>query len=119
MSTISTQGKNTSLDSLLLTLSAGKLQIGTTAMGTVLASLTLGSPAFTSATNTSASMIGTTSGSIVNTGTAAAARLVTSTDAVIISEMTVGTSNSDINLNSVSLVSGGNITINSLSVVLS
>jgi hypothetical protein len=92
---------------------AGKLKIGTTAMGTVLATLTLADPS------------GTVSGDVLtldfdpdisdtsadNSGTAAAATITDSDDNVIVSGLTVGTSGTNIVLDSVSITAGQTVTI--------
>jgi hypothetical protein len=92
---------------------AGKLKIGTTAMGAVLATLTLADPC------------GTVSGDVLtydfdpdisdtsadNTGTAAAAVITDSDDNVIVSGLTVGTSGTNIVLDSVSITAGQTVTI--------
>ena len=91
----------------------GVLEIGTTAMGTVLATIALNATA-----GTAASGVLTFSGfpksdtSADATGTAAAARIRTAsggTDIVI--GLTVGTSASDINLDSTSITAGQTVTI--------
>lgn len=91
----------------------GVLQIGTTGMGTVLASFTLNDPC------------GTVSGSVLTlsgfpksatasaSGTAAAARIRDSNGNDVITGLTVGTSGSDINLDSTNISSGQTVTINS------
>jgi hypothetical protein len=99
---------------------AGKLEIGTTAMGTVLATITLGY---------SGASTGTVSGSVLTlagfprsdtsadaTGTAAAARIRTSANADVITGLTVGLSASDINLDSLSITAGQNVTISSATI---
>lgn len=99
---------------------AGKLEIGTTAMATVLATITLGY---------SGASTGTVSGSVLTlagfprsdtaadaTGTAAAARIRTSANADVITGLTVGTSGSDINLDSTSITTGQNVTVNSATI---
>jgi hypothetical protein len=94
---------------------AGKLKIGTTAMGTVLATLTLADPC------------GTVSGDVLtfdfdpdisdtsadNSGTAAAATITDSSDNVIVSGLTVGLSGSGANiiLDNTSIVAGQTVTI--------
>jgi hypothetical protein len=91
---------------------AGKLEIGTAGMGAVLATVTLVDPA------------GTVSGSVLTldfspaisvvasgTGTAAAARIRTSADADVVTGLTVGTSGTDIVLDSTSITSGQTLTI--------
>jgi hypothetical protein len=91
---------------------AGKLEIGTSGMGAVLATVTLIDPA------------GTVSGSVLTldfspaisvvasgTGTAAAARIRTAADADVVTGLTVGTSGTDIVLDSTSITSGQTLTI--------
>lgn len=92
---------------------AGKLKIGTSAMGTVLATLTLADPC------------GTVSGDVLtfdfdpdisdtsadNSGTAAAATITDSDDNVIVSGLTVGTSGTNIVLDSTSITAGQTVTI--------
>jgi hypothetical protein len=117
--TYTTAVKNARLDAVVTQIgSAGVLEIGTTGMGTVLATIVLGNPA------------GTTSGGILTfsgfprsdtsadaTGTAAAARIRTASGGTdIITGLTVGTSASDINLDSVSITTGQTVTINSATI---
>ena len=92
------------------------LEIGTSAMGTVLASFTLNNPIAGAATGAG---VLTLSGFPKNataaaTGTAAAARLRTTTGGTdIISGLTVGTSGADVILDSLSITSGQTVTLNS------
>ena len=93
------------------------LEIGTTAMGTVLATITLGNPIAGAATGAG---VLTLSGfprsdtSADATGTAAAARIRTSTGGTdIITGLTVGLSGSDVNLDSLSITAGQTVSINS------
>ena len=117
--TYTTAVKNARLDAVVTQIgSAGVLEIGTTSMGTVLATISLGNPA------------GTTSGGILTfsgfprsdtsadaTGTAAAARIRTASGGTdIITGLTVGTSASDINLDSVSITTGQTVTITSATI---
>lgn len=96
---------------------AGKLEIGTAGMGTVLATITLADPC------------GTVSGSVLTfsgmprsdtsadaTGTAAAARIRDSNNNDIITGLTVGTSGTDIVLDSTSITAGQTVTINSATI---
>lgn len=96
---------------------AGVLQIGTTGMATVLAEFTLNDPS------------GTVSGSVLTlsgfpksdtsanaTGTAAAARIRDSSGNDVITGLTVGTSATDIILDSVSITTGQTVTLNSASI---
>ena len=91
----------------------GTVEIGTTAMGSVLAILTLADPC-----GSAASGILTfdfdpdiTDSSANATGTAAEARIKDSDGTVIISGLTVGTSGTDIVLDSVSITSGQAVTL--------
>ena len=92
------------------------LEIGTSAMGTILASFALNNPIAGAAT--SAGVL-TLSGFPKNataaaTGTAAAARLRTTTGGTdIITGLTVGTSGADVILDSLSITSGQTVTLNS------
>lgn len=92
---------------------AGTLEIGTTAMGTVLATFQLVEPC------------GTVSGAVLTldfdpdisdvsadaTGTAAAAQIKDGSGVVVISGLTVGTSGADIILDSVSITAGQTVTL--------
>lgn len=91
---------------------AGKLKIGTAAMASTLATLTLTDPC------------GTVSGDVLtfdfdpdisavaaNSGTAAAATITDSDDNVIVSGLTVGTSGTNIVLDSVAITAGQTVTI--------
>ena len=90
------------------------LEIGTSAMGTVLASFTLNNPIAGAATGAG---VLTLSGFPKNatasaTGTAAAARIRTGgTD--VITGLTVGTSGADVILDSLSITGGQTVTLNS------
>ena len=90
------------------------LEIGTSAMGSILATFTLNNPIAGAATGAG---VLTLSGFPKNatasaTGTAAAARIRTGgTD--IITGLTVGTSGADVILDSVSITSGQTVTLNS------
>lgn len=110
--TYSTTAKNSRMTAIRDLLNSGKLEIGTTGMASVLATITLDATS------------GTVSGGILTlsgfaktvaataSGTAAAARLRTSANADVVTGLTVGTSGSDINLDSTSITSGQNVTIN-------
>jgi hypothetical protein len=117
--TYTTAVKNARLDAVVTAIgSTGVLEIGTTGMASVLATISLNSTA-----GTSASGILTFSGfpksdtSADNTGTAAAARIRTAgggTD--IVTGLTVGTSGSDVNLDSTSITAGQTVTITSATI---
>jgi len=111
--------KNARLEAVVTQIgTTGVLEIGTTGMGTVLATIALANPA-----GTAASGVLTFSGfprsdtSADNTGTAAAARIRTASGGTdIVTGLTVGTSGSDINLDSVSITAGQTVTINSATI---
>ena len=93
------------------------LEIGTTGMGTVLATINLGNPIAGAATGAG---VLTLSGfprsdtSADATGTAAAARIRTASGGTdIITGLTVGTSGTDVVLDSTSITAGQTVTINS------
>lgn len=96
------------------------LEIGTSAMGTVLATINLGNPIAGAATGAgvlSLSGFPRSDTSADATGTAAAARIRTATGGTdIITGLTVGTTGSDINLDSVSITTGQTVTINSATI---
>jgi len=89
------------------------LEIGTAAMAQVLVVITLGDPSF-SVSGDTMTMVGVPkSGTASQTGTAAAARIKDGGGTSIITGLTVGTSGSDINLNSTSITNGQTVTISS------
>lgn len=110
--------KTTRMEAVVTAIGAsGKLEIGTAGMGAILATIPLANPAGT-VTNgvlnfTAAGMSDT---SADNSGTAAAARIRTGADADVITGLTVGTSGSDINLDSVSITAGQTVTITSAAI---
>jgi hypothetical protein len=94
------------------------LEIGTTSMASVLATIALGNPA-----GTTGSGVLTFSGfprsdtSADNTGTAAAARIRTASGGTdIVTGLTVGLSASDINLDSLNITAGQTVTISSATI---
>jgi hypothetical protein len=96
------------------------LEIGTASMATVLATINLGNPIAGAATGAgvlSLSGFPRSDTAADATGTAAAARIRTSSGGTdIITGLTVGTSGSDINLDSVSITTGQTVTINSATI---
>lgn len=92
---------------------AGTLEIGTTGMGTVLAVLTLADPSGTASAGVLTfdfdPDISDTSANA--TGTAAEARIKDSNGTVVISGLTVGTSGTDIVLDSTSITTGQTVTL--------
>jgi hypothetical protein len=117
--TYTTAVKNARLEAVVTAIGAtGVLEIGTTGMASVLATINLGNPA-----GTAASGVLTFSGfprsdtSADATGAAAAARIRTATGGTdIVTGLTVGTSGSDINLDSTSITAGQTVTINSATI---
>ena len=117
--TYPTAVKNARLDAVVTAIgSTGVLEIGTTGMASILATISLNSTA------------GTTSGGVLTfsgfpksdtsadaTGTAAAARIRTASGGTdIVTGLTVGTSGSDINLTSTSITAGQTVTISSATI---
>lgn len=92
---------------------AGTLEIGTTGMGSVLAVLTLADPCGSAASGVlTFDFDPDISDSSANaSGTAAEARIKDSDGTVIISGLTVGTSGTDIVLDSVSITAGQTVTL--------
>lgn len=96
------------------------LEIGTTGMGTVLATIALANPIAGAATGAGVLALSgfpRSDTAADATGTAAAARIRTATGGTdIITGLTVGTSGADIILDSVSITAGQNVTINSATI---
>jgi hypothetical protein len=91
--------------------SPATLEIGTTAMGTVLVIITLADPSFT-VSGAVATLAGTPkSGTAIATNTAAAARIKDGGGNIIVSGLTVGTSGTDIILSSTSITISQTVTI--------
>ena len=92
---------------------AGTLEIGTTGMASVLATLTLADPcgSATDGTLTFDFDPDISDTSADNGGTAAAARIKDSDGNVIVSGLTVGTSGADIVLDSTSITAGQTVTL--------
>lgn len=120
--TYTTAVKNARMDAVAAQIDggsgAGVLQIGTTSMATVLAEFTLNDPCAAAASGGVLTLSGfpKSDTSANNTGTAAAARIRDSNGTDIITGLTVGTSGSDINLDSVSVTAGQTVTINSATI---
>ncbi len=92
---------------------AGYIEIGTAGMAAVLVTITLADPSAT-VSGGILTLSGTPkSGTATGTGTAAAARIRTSAAADVVTGLTVGTSGSDINLDSTSITTGQTVTITS------
>lgn len=111
MSAYSTAAKNARLNAVVTLLNGGKLEIGTAGMAAVLATFTLNATA------------GTVSGGVLTlsgfpkavaasaAGTAAAARLRDSSNADVLTGLTVGTSGTDIVLDTTTVNAGQNVNI--------
>jgi predicted RNA methylase len=91
----------------------GTLEIGTTAFGSVLAIITLADPSGTAASGVLTFDFDPDVSDISAnaTGTAAEARIKDSNGTVVISGLTVGTSGTDIILDSVSITTGQTVTL--------
>ena len=91
------------------------IDIGTAGMATVLVNIPLQKPSFTEASQAITMAGAPKSGTASATGTAAAARIKdgAGTPNNVITGLTVGTSGSDINLNSTSITSGQTVTLSS------
>ena len=99
---------------------AGYLNIGTTGMGTILASIPLSNPAGTVSSGV-LTFSGTplTQASAPNSGTAAAATISTAVNnggTQVVTGLTVGTTGTDVVLSSTSIVAGQPVTITSASI---
>jgi len=116
--TYNTTLKNTRLAAVVTAIgTAGKLEIGTAAMASVLATITLDNPAATvSAGVLTFSGFPKSDASADNTGTAAAARIRDGSNNDIVTGLTVGTAGTDIVLNSTSIVSGQPLTLSSATI---
>jgi hypothetical protein len=119
--TYTTAVKNSRLSAVVSAIDAGggagKLEIGTAAMASVLATITLDA---TSGTVTGGvltfSSFPKSDTSADNSGTAAAARIRTYANTDIITGLTVGTSASDIIIDNTTIVAGQTITVNSATI---
>lgn len=107
--------KNARLDAVTTQIgTSGKIEIGTTAMAATLATITLNSTAAAAASGGVLTFSGfPKTVAAAATGTAAAARIRKSDNTDIVTGLTVGTSSADIILDSVSITSGQNVTLNS------
>jgi hypothetical protein len=95
---------------------AGTIEIGTAAMAAVLVVITLQKPSFTEAAGVITMAGAPKSGVASAGGTAAAARIKDGAGTIQISGLTVGTSGSDINLNSTTISSGQTVTLSSATI---
>lgn len=95
---------------------AGYLEIGTTGMGSVLATIPLADPSGSVATGVLTFTMPQSDTNADATGTAAEARIKDSNGTVVVSGLTVGTSGANINLSSVGITAGDTVTINSAAI---
>lgn len=117
--TYTTAVKNARLNAVTTAIgTTGVLEIGTTAMGTVLATIPLANPAAPAASGGVLTFTMPQSDTSADaTGTAAAARIRTASGGTdIVTGLSVGTSGSDINLDSTSITAGQTVTINSATI---
>jgi hypothetical protein len=91
----------------------GYIEIATAAFATVLCTITLSKPSFTEAGGVITMAGAPKSGVASASGTAAIARIKDGGGNVIVNNLSVGVSGSDINLNSVTISSGQTITLSS------
>lgn len=114
--TYTTAVKDARLNAVTTAIGAtGVLEIGTTGMGAILATIPLANPAAPAASGGVLTFsMPQSDTSADNTGTAAAARIRTASGGTdIVTGLTVGTSGADIILDSVSITAGQTVTINS------
>jgi len=95
---------------------AGKLKIGTTGMGTILATITLADPCGTVSGDVLTFTMPQSDTSADAGGTAAAAIITTSADTSVVTGLTVGTSGTDIVLDATTITAGQVVTINSATI---
>lgn len=94
---------------------AGTIEIGTTGMASILATLTLSDPCGTVSSGV-LTFSAITSATAANTGTAAEARIKDSSGNIVVSGLTVGTSGANINLNTTAISAGGSVSLSSGSI---
>lgn len=114
--TYSTAVKNSRLQAVIDAIGAsGLLKIGTTGMGSVLATIPLAAAAFGTPSAGAMALAGTPISDTAAdaTGTAAEATITTSGGTAVITGLTVGTSGANINLNSVAIQVNQTVTISS------
>jgi hypothetical protein len=117
--TYTTAVKNARLNAVTTAIgTTGVLEIGTSAMGTVLATINLANPAAPAAESGVLTFTMPQSDTAADaTGTAAAARIRTSSGGTdIVTGLTVGTSGTDIVLDNISINTGQTITITSATI---
>ena len=108
--------KNTRMQDVITAIDSqaavGTIEIGTSGLAAVLVIVSLQKPSFSQASGV-INMHGVPlSGTATGTGTAASARIKDGAGTIQVSGITVGTSGSDINLNSVTINNGQVVTLN-------
>jgi hypothetical protein len=116
--TYTTALKNTRLDAVTTAIgTSGFLQIGTTGMGTVLATIPLAATAAPSASGGVLTFTMPQSDTSADaTGMAAEAQIVTSALAAVVTGLTVGLSAADVVLDSLSITAGQTVTLSSAAI---
>ena len=117
--TYTTAVKNARLNAVTTAIGAtGVLEIGTTGMATILATIPLANPAAPAASGGVLSFtMPQSDASADNTGTAAAARIRTASGGTdIVTGLTVGLSAADVILDSLSITAGQTVTLNSAAI---
>jgi hypothetical protein len=113
-----TTPRNNMMDQVRTALAGGSIQVrsgtqpanaNTAATGTLLATLTLASPAGAASSGGTFTFGTITSGTAVATGTASWARMFQSDGTTVVGDMDVGTSGATFILDTVSIVSGGTV----------
>lgn len=94
----------------------GKLEIGTTGMASILATIPLGTGGSVTGLVWTILAAPASDTAADNTGTAAAARIRTSGNADIVTGLTVGLSAADIILDSLNITAGQTVTVNSAAI---
>jgi hypothetical protein len=93
--------------------SPATIEIGTASMAATLVTITLAKPSFSTSADTITMLGVPKSGTASGTGTAANARIKDGGGNIIVSNLTVGTTASDIILSSTAITSGQTVTISS------
>lgn len=96
--------------------SNGTLEIGTTGMGTVLATIPLADPCGSVSTGVLTFSAPVSDTNADASGTAAEARIKDSSGTTVVSGLTVGTSGANINLSSVGITAGDTVTLSSAAI---
>jgi hypothetical protein len=96
--------------------SPAKIEIGTAGMSSVLVTLTLSDPSFTESGGVLTMAGAPKSANATATGTAAAARIRDGGNVDVVTGLTVGTSATDIVLNSTSITTGQQVSLSSFTI---